>query len=225
MKKMIKKSILILVVLASIVGCDDIIFTDGRTLAEGYVIDSLTNQKVPNVLVYLADCHVGLLGSRCNSIIDSTRTNADGYYRFRFKDKRKTDFGVGLARPPENNFMALPLVESSGTGQNVIDGKEYLIREGKKNRFDFYVKLFTTISVQVKLRNTGYQDAFLYSSSRQTYVFDGLADGLDTTLQVKVLPWETNYLSLRLTAPGKEDKVIDKVFYVDPANHSQIIME
>ena len=134
---MIKESILVLIVLAGIVSCDDIIFPDGKTLAEGYVIDSLTNQKVPNVSVHLAECNIGWLGRRCKGILDSTRTNADGYYRFRFKDKRKTDFGVGLAYSPESNFLALPLAESHNNGQYVIDDNQYLVEEGKKNRFVF----------------------------------------------------------------------------------------
>jgi hypothetical protein len=107
----------------------------------------------------------------------------------------------------------------------VIDDNQYLVEEGKKNRFDFSVKLFTTISVQVKLHNTGYQNAYLNSSSRQYYYFYGRANELDTTLQLKVFPLETNHLALRLTAPGKEDKVIDKSFYVDPANLPYLILE
>lgn len=100
-----KKVILILAILSGILGCDDIIFTDGKTLAEGYVIDSLTNKKVPKVLVYLAECHLGFLGTRCNGILDSTRTNAEGYYRFQFKDRRKMDFGVGLAQSSKITFL------------------------------------------------------------------------------------------------------------------------
>ncbi len=117
------------------------------------------------------------------------------------------------------------MVESPSNGQYVIDDDVYLIKEGKKNQFNFYVKLFTSISVQIKLQDTGYQDAFLYGSSPKSYVFTGLANRLDTTLQVKVLPQETNYLSLCLTAPSKEDKVIDESFYVDPANPPYITLE
>jgi hypothetical protein len=74
------------------------IFTDGKTIAQGYVINSLVHARVPHALVYLVTCHVGILGSNCNGgILDSTRTNGDGYYYFRFKDHRKTDFRVGLA--------------------------------------------------------------------------------------------------------------------------------
>lgn len=221
---MIKKGIFFLVLLAGILGCDDIIFTDGKTLAEGHVIDSLTNKKVPNVLVYLSECHLGFQGIRCNSILDSTRTNVEGYYRFQFKDRRKMDFGVGLAQSSENNFYALPLVGSPNSGPFVIDGDEYLIKEGRKNEFDFYIKLYITIPVNIRLQDTGYQHALLYGQG-QSFYLSGLANRLDTMLQVKVLPQETNYLSLLLMGFGKADTVIAQSFFVDPTNIPQVIFE
>jgi hypothetical protein len=196
----------------SYISCDDIIFTDDRTLAEGYVIDKRTGNKLPHAKVWLMECQVKLLSSRCNVILDSTYTNADGYYRFRFKDRRKTDFGVRLADYEDNTVFPLPVTAT--TGHNIVDDNAYLIGEGHKNRFDFYAKPFTTRPITIKLHHTGYPDAFLKAPFRYFY-FQGQANNLDTTLQVKVVPEENYLITLRLTGTSKADKIVEQWMYVE----------
>lgn len=118
----------------------------------------------------------------------------------------------------------MPLDGSPSSGQYVTNGDEYLIKEGKKNQFNFYIKLYITIPVQVSLQDTGYQDALLYGQS-QSFYFSRMANRLDTTLQVKVLPQETNHFSLLLMGPGNADTVIVQSFYVDPKSPSLVLFE
>ncbi len=70
---------------------------------------------MPNALVLLVKCTPYLLGKDgCEQIIDSTRTDSNGFYNFSFKDKRKMDFGVKVARHPLNSFISAPLTLSTG---------------------------------------------------------------------------------------------------------------
>ena len=42
-----RKLLFLLLACVGLAACDDIIFTDGRTVAQGYVTDSLAGQPVP----------------------------------------------------------------------------------------------------------------------------------------------------------------------------------
>jgi hypothetical protein len=58
------------------------------------------------------------------------------------------------------------------------------------------------------------QEIFLYGRF-QDFAFRDIANSLDTTVQLHVLPRGTNYLNLTLNAPGKTDKTVDRPVYLD----------
>jgi hypothetical protein len=75
-----RKFLFLLLACLGVAACDDIIFTDGRTIAQGYVTDSLTGQPVPGAKVELFTCSSDLIafGDRCRTILDSAVTDGNG---------------------------------------------------------------------------------------------------------------------------------------------------
>ncbi len=198
----IRKLFFLLPACLGVAACDDVIFTDGRTIAEGYVTDSLTNQCVEGAKVYLYACNSSVYypRKRCRTVIDSAATNADGYYRFRFRDQRRTNFAVSLAPVWNNTFAPVQLADQPNLGAQTVDDAHYLVREGKKNRFNFLVKPFKTVQLHVRIPARGYQSASI-DSYLQEFTFAVPARPLDTILYLKAIPNAHFAVSGTLYAP------------------------
>ena len=184
-----KNSILLLLLAClSIASCDDIIFTDGRTIADGYVTDSLTNQGVLGARVYLFACNSSIVyfGDRCKTILDSAITNYEGYYRFRFRDRRRTNFGVSLGTYLVNDFVPVRLANQPNRDAQTVDNAHYLVREGKKNQFNFLVTPFKTVQLHVHIAARGYQRASV-STRLQSIDFEVPLQRQDTVLHLKAI--------------------------------------
>jgi hypothetical protein len=215
-----RKLLFLLLACLGAAACDDIIFTDGRTLADGHVIDSLTNQRVAGAKVYLFTCG-GLFNYRCNRVLDSTTTNADGYYRFRFMDQRRTDFGVAVGAYPANDFVALPVVAPPDSEVYVVNGSHFQVKEGKRNRFDFFIRFFKTARVHLRINPGGYQDVTL-NTRYQDLRFKAPPQPLDTVLYLKAAPNADLFLSGYLYAPDKPQIRAEKWVYVGEADTTRV---
>jgi hypothetical protein len=216
-----RKFLFLLLVCLGVAACDDIIFTDGRTLAHGYVTDSLTGQRVPGVTVHLLQCNSSIVffGKRCRTIMDSAVTDANGYYRFRFRDQRRTDFALQLVAYPDKDFVVAH--DRPYPDAQTVDGGLYVVREGKKNQFDFLIKPFKTVQFRLRINDPGYETAHVRTYMQQ-YEFRLPARPLDTTLHFKAAPAERFSLEGYLYAPGKAVISVDTSFYLGTADTTRL---
>jgi hypothetical protein len=167
--------------------CDDFILTDGRTVAWGYVTDSLSGQPVPGarLLLYTCNSSVIFFGERCRTILDSAFTDANGYYQFRFRDQRRTDFAVGISFYRKgDNFAPLPQPNSTA---EIVQERYYRVREGKKNQFDFLVKSFKTVRADLRMNPPAYK-SFSIATRFDRIDFKAPATPRDTSVYLKALP-------------------------------------
>jgi hypothetical protein len=216
-----RKLLFLLLTCLGAAACDDVIFTDGRTIAHGYVTDSLTNGRVAGARVYLYACNSSVIsfGKRCRTIIDSAVTDANGYYRFRFRDQRRTNFAIELGTYYVNDFV--PVRKQPNPDAEIVDERLYLVREGKKNRFDFLVKSFKTVQLRVRINAPGYETASV-GTYIQNFSFQLPARPLDTTLHFKAVP--IDYFSVRgyLYAPDKSMLGADTSRYLGTADTTRL---
>lgn len=218
-----RKLLFLLLACLGAAACDDVIFTDGRTLAHGYVTDSLTNQRVPGVTVYLLQCNssVVFFGKRCKTIMDSAVTDANGYYRFRFRDQRRTDFALQLVAYPDRDFVVAH--DRPYPDAQTVDGGLYVVREGKKNQFDFLIKPFKTVQLRLRINAPGYEMANVRTYLQQ-YEFQLPARPLDTTLYFKAAPAENFRLKGHLYAPNKAVISVDTSLHFGTADTTRLTM-
>ena len=218
-----RKLLFLLLTCFGVAACDDIIFTDGRTIVQGYVTDSLTGQRVEGAKVYLYACNSLAFypRARCRTVIDSAATNADGYYRFRFKDQRQTNFGVSLAPERINTYAPVPFGYQSNPDAQIVDNAHFLVREGKKNQFDFLVKPFTTVQLHVRIPARGYQSASI-NSRLQKFNFAVPARPLVTILYLKAIPNDYFGVYGYLRAPDIRDLSAETYRYLDTADTTRV---
>jgi len=218
-----RKLLFLLLACLGAAACDDIIFTDGRTIAQGYVTDSLTGQPVPGAKVELFTCSSDLIafGDRCRTILDSAVTDGNGYYRFRFRDQRRTNFGVKMVAYVGNNCIPLPLYHQSNPGAEIVDEELYLVREGRKNQFNFLVKRFKTVQADLRINTPGYTRVIV-GTFYQKLIFDDPAAVHNTSVYLKALPQETLNVRGTMIATDKPEIEFQKTVPPDGADTTRI---
>lgn len=182
-----RKLLFLLLACLGVAACDDFILTDGRTVAHGYVTDSLTGQPVPGARLLLYTCNSSLYfpGERCRTILDSAFTDANGYYRFKFRDQRRTDFAVKISSYRKgDNFAPLPQPRSDA---EIVLESYHRVREGKSNQFDFLVKSFKTVRADLRINPAAYQ-SFSIVTRFDRVECKAPATPRDTTVYLKALP-------------------------------------
>ena len=185
-----KKFLFLLLVCLGVAACDDFILTDGRTVARGYVTDSLTGQGAPGVSVFLYTCNSSMIafGKRCRDLLDSAVTDANGYYQFKFRDQRRTNFAVGIGEHRNGvNFAPVNIYLQPNPDAEIVDERLYLVREGKKNQFNFLVKTLKTIRADLRINTLSYERFFL-STLYEQVIFNAPATPRDTTVYLKAPP-------------------------------------
>ncbi len=191
MKKHIKHILLLLACLG-LTACDDFILTDGRTLARGYVTDSLTGQPVAGARLLLFTCNASVVffGDRCRTILDTAVTDANGYYQFKFRDQRRTNYAVGISIYRKGDaFVPLDIYDQPNPDAEIVQEELYRVTEGKKNQFNFLVKSLKTVSADLRINSPAYK-RFIINSRYDLIDFKAPATSRDTTVYLKALPLE-----------------------------------
>jgi hypothetical protein len=187
-----KKHILLLLACLGMAACDDFMLTDGRTIARGYVTDSLTGQPVPGAKLLLFTCNTSVIffGDRCRTILDSAVTDANGYYQFKFRDQRRTNYAVGISIYQKGDaFVPLDIYAQSNPDADIVDEELYRVTEGKKNQFNFLVKSLKTVRADLRITPSAYE-RFIITSRYDRIDFKAPAMPRDTTVYLKAFPLE-----------------------------------
>lgn len=99
---------LILALLFGFASCEDKDDILERVIVKGRVYDDINQQPVKNLLVFIYDVECKNFACHSNKVLDSTRTNFNGYYEINYKPKNGNSLYVMCGYPsrtyahPEN---------------------------------------------------------------------------------------------------------------------------
>ncbi len=86
--------------------------------------------------------------------------------------------------------MPLDIYAQPNPGAEIVQEELYLVKEGKKNQFNFLVKLFKTVRADLRITTPGYK-SFLVGMLSNPIQFKAPAPPRDTTVFLKALPQMT----------------------------------
>ncbi|TXK37028.1 hypothetical protein FVR03_16250 [Pontibacter qinzhouensis] len=169
-------------------GCKDKDDAAEMVVVKGRVYDDLLQQPVQNMLVYIYDVACKNFACSYNQLLDSTRTDAHGYYQLAHKPKNSNGLNVGCSIP--DRMYALP---NGQTSQRPIS-------KGSNN-VNFIIRKTSVIRARVLVTNNLYPPLSIgdYIGFHLVRVYGA---NNDTTVYLRGVANQENIISLLSAAPN-----------------------
>jgi hypothetical protein len=200
--------------------CELLFYKDEPTKVKGYVIDTLTKTRVAHAKIYLVNCYQSFPGPRCEDLVDSTFTDANGNYEFNFSAIRRKGYGVIVADYPINKLYYQKPSSDPNSKPRVTKG-HYRVSKGTDNIFNFEVTQLKTLHIRLMIGDTDYQNLIVHTSFDE-FILPGRANNLDTVLYAAAIPENINRVSSLFLALDKPARKETDSVYVGMADTTMI---
>lgn len=188
-----KKILLIFSILTLIISCAKQVKKGKRIVANGYVVDTLKNKRLPFAKVYLVGCHREFSGRKyCTDYVDSATTDANGNFSITYRAEGNSA-GYVLEVKFDNNYGDYSLREFPFVNEEVT-------------RITAHELNFLRLNLKVGFNryDTLYIDP-RYGDSKQL-----IGRSIDTTILLKVLPNIENLIAYQIAAKGFDSGFISR---------------
>lgn len=164
-------------------------FLDDHTIAEGIITEEGSGKPVANVQMRLRRCIYQVFGSSSCTTIDTTRTDAKGFYRFDFK--HETDYQYEARAAPDSE-------------KYLVKNNDYPLEKGRyRNNINLILTPYSW--VKLRIRNVNPINQFdtirIFNSSP---ISRGEHLGIvDITDKYRVLSTTKEYIGWRISKNGQ----------------------
>ena len=154
----------------------------------GRVWDDNRQQSITNLLVYLYDVKCENWACGFNEIVDSTRTDNNGYYKIIYKRKNSNSLYVNCGYPNRSYVHAQPQVQDQPIYKN-------------NNTIDFTLRKTSVLKARIIVSGNPFPPLKV-ADNIEAYMVEITGTNKDTLIYLRGVPNQNNVIDLVIVEPG-----------------------
>lgn len=185
-----KTNWLLLGIILFLVGCEKKADSIGRTIVKGRAWDDNRQQPIKNLLVYIYDVKCENWACHYNQVVDSTRTDDEGYYEMDYRPKNQNSLYVTC------DFLSRLYVHAQPQNQ------QQRISKGN-NTANFTLRQTSVLKTRVTVSNNPFPPLKIFDNI-EAFVVEINGENNDTIVYLRGVPNQINPIDLVIVEPGHQ---------------------